>query len=116
MWDLPIHPSSEPSVLADTPPRVYPLRGSASSLAHRLVSSSDTICNSPSSPLADIVFFGLPLKVFKTLERGFHTLIKNVRSPPQPTWDLTKNMSPFNNILIAIDIKLHQKEITSKDQ
>ena len=37
-------------------------------------------CNSPSPPLADIVLFGRSFKVFKTrlLERGFHTLIKNV--------------------------------------
>ena len=56
-----------------------PLRGSASSLAHCLVSGSDTIYNSQSPLLADIVFFGLSLKVFKTslLGRGFHTLIKN---------------------------------------
>ena len=39
-----------------------PLRGPASSLAHRLVSGSNIICNSP-SPL---------------LVRGFHTLIKNI--------------------------------------
>ena len=35
-------------------------------------------CNGSSPPLANIIFFGLPLKVFKTrlVERGFHTLIK----------------------------------------
>ena len=40
----------------------------------------DRNCNSPSPPLADIVLFELPLKVFKThlLGRGFHTFIKNV--------------------------------------
>ena len=57
-----------------------PLRGSASSLGHRSVSGSDTICNSLSPPLADIVFFEFSLKVFKTclLGRGFHTLVKNI--------------------------------------
>ena len=54
---------------------------SATSLAHRLVSGSGTICNNSIPPLADIVLFGgLSLKVFKTpmLGRGFHTLIENV--------------------------------------
>ena len=79
MWDPPIHPPLDPSVLAGTPPCVHPLRGSTSSLAHRPMSGSCTICNSLSPPLADIVLFGLPLKVFKTclLGRGFHTLIKS---------------------------------------
>ena len=36
-----------------------PLWETASSLAHRPVSGSDTICNDPSPPPADIVFFGL---------------------------------------------------------
>ena len=104
MWDLTIHPlqgpaslltlvpfsnrcgtppnppPSGPSILTGTPPRVYPLRGTTSSLSHRSVSGSDTICNGPSLPLADIVIFRLPLKVFKMrlLRRGFHTLIKGV--------------------------------------
>ena len=78
---LPNPPPSRPSVLAGTLPHVHPLRGSASSLAYCPVSGSDTICNNP--PLADIVLFGLPLKVFKTrlLGRGFHTLIKGVLLP-----------------------------------
>ena len=49
------------------------------------VSSSDTICNSPSPPLVDIVLFGLSLSDFPSrffkmhlLGRGFHTLIKNI--------------------------------------
>ena len=67
-----------------------PLRGSVSSLAHRPVSGSDTICNSPSPPLVNIVFFGLSLSGFLSkflkcicylLGRGFHTLIKNVSFP-----------------------------------
>ena len=55
-------------------------------LAYHTVSSSDTICNAPSPPLADIVLFGLSLssfpsrffKIFKTrlIGRGFHTLYK----------------------------------------
>ena len=38
------------------------LRGPASSLAHRPVFGSDTICNSPSIPQTDIVRFG-PLRI-----------------------------------------------------
>ena len=41
-----------------------PLRSSTSSLAHRIVSGSDTICNIPNSPLADIVLFELFLSGF----------------------------------------------------
>ena len=71
MWDLTIHPPRH-SVLADTPSllqsiwdiTVHPLRGSASLLAHRSVFDSDTICNNPSSPLADSVLFGLSLSRF----------------------------------------------------
>ena len=57
-----------------------PLQGSTSSLVHCPVSGSDTICNGPSPPVADIILFGLSLKVFKMriLGSGFHTLIKNV--------------------------------------
>ena len=64
IWDLTIHPLSGPT----------------STLTHRPVSSSDTICNSLISLPADIVLFRLPLKVFKTclLRRGFHALIKGV--------------------------------------
>ena len=40
------------------------LRGTARRLAHRPVSGSDTICNDPDPPLADIVFFGLSLSSF----------------------------------------------------
>ena len=62
MWDPPISSPSGPNVLAGTPPRVH--RGSASSLAHRLMSDSDPICNSPSPSLADIVFSGFSLSGF----------------------------------------------------
>ena len=48
MWDLLIHPR----------------RGLASSLAHRPVSGSDTIYNSSSPPLVDIVLFGFFLSGF----------------------------------------------------
>ena len=108
MWDFTIHLPSGPNVLVGTrsllqsmwdPTKFTLLRGqhpwhiaschllwgSASSLAHRLVFDSDSICNGPSPPLADIVLFGLfpfgfPLKVIKTclLGRDFHTLIKGV--------------------------------------
>ena len=107
-WDLTIHSLSGPSVLAGTcsllqlmwnPPThslwgpssllahrlvSTPLQGSASSLTHRSVSGSDTICNKPKSTASKYyplwAFpFGLLLKVFKMrlLGRGFRTLIKN---------------------------------------
>ena len=41
-----------------------PLRSLASSLAHRLVPDSNTICNSPSPPLVDIVLFEFSLLGF----------------------------------------------------
>ena len=72
------------SVLTGTLPNIHPLQGLAPLLAHHLVSGSDTICNSSSPLLADIVFFGLSLsglpQGFKTrlLGGGFHTLIKNI--------------------------------------
>ena len=83
MWDHSIHPLSRSSVLAGTSPHVHPLRGSTSLLAHRPVPDSDTICNSPSLPLEDIVlldfFFQASSQGFKMhlIGRGFHTLIKN---------------------------------------
>ena len=67
-----------------------PFWGPASLLAHRPMSSSDTICNSPSLPLAYIVYLGFPFRAssqgFKTypLGRGFYTLIKNVLFPSSP--------------------------------
>ena len=67
MWDLTIYPSSGPSVLS----------GPTSLMTRRPVSGSDTICNGPSPPLADIVLFGLFLSSLRLLWRGFHTLIKN---------------------------------------
>ena len=66
-------PPSRPNVLASTPPRVYPLWGTTSSLAHRLVSASDTICNGSDPLLAVIVLFGLSLSGFTSrfLKRVF---------------------------------------------
>ena len=79
-------PPSRPSVLAGTLPRVHPLQGSTSSLAHCPVPSSDTICNGPSPtsryyPLWTFPFV-LSLKVSTPLQMVFVLL-------PQPTWDLT---------------------------
>ena len=67
-WDLTIYSSSAPNVLAGTPPSRPNILG------------SDTICNSQSPPLGDIVFFRLSLNISKTriLWRDFHTLINNV--------------------------------------
>ncbi|KAG7020717.1 WD repeat-containing protein DWA2, partial [Cucurbita argyrosperma subsp. argyrosperma] len=54
-------PPSESNILTGTPSCVYPLRGIVSSLAHCPMSISDTICDGPNPPLADIVLFGLSL-------------------------------------------------------
>ena len=95
-WDPPNPPPLSPNVLAGTPPRVHPLRGSTSSLAHRPMSSSDTI-----TPFADIVLFefslsDFPSRFFKTrlLGRGFHTLINNA-SFSSPTDVGSHNPPPF---------------------
>ena len=68
-----------------------PLGGPTSSLVHRPVSGSDTICNSPNPPLEDIcplcpVTYHRQPHGFKThlLGRCFHTLIKNVSFNPTP--------------------------------
>ena len=57
-------PPLGPNVLTGTPPRVNPLRGTARRLAHRPMSGSNTICNDPNPPLANIVLFGLSLSGF----------------------------------------------------
>ena len=80
-----------------TSPSVYSLWGTARRLAHRLVSGSDTIFNTPNSPLADIVLFGFSLfgypQGFKTrLGEGFHTLINRGLFPSQSMWDITLNI------------------------
>ena len=85
---------TRPKVLAGTPPRVHPIQGSISSLTHRSMSGSNTICNSSSPPLVDIVLGKLFLKVFKThlvLGRDFHTLIKKVSFSFPTNVDLTLN-------------------------
>ena len=51
------NPSLGPRVLTGTPSHVYPLRGTASSLAHNPMSGSDTICNGLGLLLVDIVSF-----------------------------------------------------------
>ena len=89
-----IHPPLRPNVLVDTPPRVHLLQSSAFSLAHRPVSSFDTICNNPSSPLANIVRFG-PLRTAISLVVLKHVCISThlqemFCSPLQPMRDLTK--------------------------
>ena len=111
MWDLTIHPSSGPSVLADTrsllqsmwDSSIHPPSGPASLLAHRLMSTpfrAQPPCwhivrclaliqfewsKSTASRYCPLLVFssGLPLKVFKTrlLRRGFHTLIKDTPFP-----------------------------------
>ena len=87
MWDLTIHPSSGPNILACTRSPLQSMSfpslvdvGVTSLLAHYPVSGFNTICNSSSPSLANIVLFRLSLKIFKMclLERGFCTLIKNV--------------------------------------
>ena len=91
MWDLNIHPLRGPasslalvpfcnrygtllppkSILFWGPTSLHahrlvstPFRGSASSLEHCPVSSSDTICNGSSSPLPYIIIFGISLSDF----------------------------------------------------
>ena len=84
-----------PSVLASTLPRVHPLRGSASLLAHRRpVSSSDTIYNCPNSRLVNIVFFELsrPNFLSRFLKRVYYKVshpYKKYSVLPQFTWYLT---------------------------
>ena len=116
MWDITIYPPSGPSVLAGTlsflpsmsdRPPIHPLWGPASLLAHYIVftppppfwgtarrlahhpvSDSDTICNGPDPPLADIVLFGLPLKALKRVY-SFHTLINGGLFSSPTKWDIT---------------------------
>ena len=81
-------PSLGHSVLTGTPPRVYPLRGTARKLAHRPVFGSNTICNTPDLPLADIVLLGFPFRAspqgfkMRLLGEGFHTINGGLFSSP----------------------------------
>ena len=83
----------------------YPLpQGPTSSLAHRPVSCSDTICNDPFPPLTNIVCFSpimyrRPLHGFETclLGRNFHTHIRNVSFSSSTEVHLTLNF--FNRFL-----------------
>ena len=114
-WDPPIHSPLWPSIFADTLPGVHPLWGSTSSLVHRPVSGLDTIRNSPSSPLVDIVLFGLSLSSFpnaSTRER-FHTFIKNrtFRSPLQPTWNLTATLMIYTDLYLFVIICQKTKKL-----
>jgi len=52
-----IPPLRGPVFLLATSLRVYPSSGIASSLAHSSELGSDTICNAPAPPLADVLFF-----------------------------------------------------------
>ena len=110
MWDLTIQHPSGPSVLTKTQPDVHPLLGSASSLTHCSVSSSDTFCKTPSLPLADIVLFGLSLSSFSSrfLKRVCYgevstPFIKNV-SFSSPT-DVESHSNRVNFSFMSIDHK-----------
>ena len=62
MWDRSqIHLLLGPASLLARRLVSTPLRGTARRLTHRPVSGSNTICNDPDPPLADIVLFGLSL-------------------------------------------------------
>ena len=85
-WDRPqIYPSLGASVLTGTLLRVYPIRGTARRLTHRLTSDSNTICNDPDPLLADIVIF----EFFSGFPQGFKTRLLGGRFPhpffPFPT-------------------------------
>ena len=71
------------------------LRGPTSSVTHRLLPSSDIICNSLTPLLVDIVYFG-PLHIVVSLTRGFHTLIKKV-SFSSPT-DVGSNIDILDQV------------------
>ena len=81
--------------------------GPASLLAHRPVSGSDTISNDLSPPLAYIILFGLslpslPSRFLKCICYGeVSTLLQGMlRSPLQPTWDLTIHL-PWESSIFA---------------
>lgn len=88
--------------------------GPASLLAHRSVSGSDAICNSLSSPLAGIIYFG-PLRIAVSLtvlkcvcERCFHITLRNVSFSfstdvrSHSPWELLKNLWEYLNRRIRI--------------
>ena len=70
------------------------------------------MCICPNPPLADIVLFRLPLKVFKTrlLGRGFHTLIKNV-SFSSPADVRSQSNDRVNTKMDKIARNLNMKDI-----
>ena len=76
-----------------------PFRDPTSSLIYRSVSGSDTICNNPSLPLADIVHFNplhiaVNFTVLKRIRRGFHTFMNvSFLSPTNvESYNLTSNL------------------------
>ena len=88
--------------------------GLVSSLTHYSMSGSDTICNSLSSPLVDIVrFTSLHIVVSLMVLRGFHTLIRNALFST-PTNVGSHNPPPFeaqcprwHSFLTPIDVGSH---------
>ncbi|KAG7013676.1 hypothetical protein SDJN02_23843, partial [Cucurbita argyrosperma subsp. argyrosperma] len=56
-----------PSVLTGTPPHTYPIRGTARRLTHSPMSGTDTICNGPDPPLADIVAYLLTVMLVTSM-------------------------------------------------
>ena len=78
MGELTIHPPSAPSVLTSTPPHVYPLQGTASSLAHHPVFALISFVT-VQAHYQQIVLFWLSHSNFPSkflLGRDFHTVIK----------------------------------------
>ena len=85
MWDPQSTPLRDPtSLLAH-----HLMSGSASSLAYQLEIGSDTIGNSSSPPLTNIVLFGLSLSDFPS------------RFSSQPMWDLTIHPPPRPSVLAS---------------
>jgi len=76
-----IHPPLGPASLLTHRLVSTLLQGTARRLAHRPMSGSNTICNGPNPPLADIVlfvffpFWAFPQGFKNTLGEGFYTLI-----------------------------------------
>ena len=121
MWDLAIHPTWWLDVSTECFIPLYnrgeisqsiPFRGSASLLAHHLMSGPNTICNSPGSPLVDIVCFG-PLRITISLtflqdvywERGFHTLTRNASFSSLTDVESHTHSLPSSNLCLLNKMK-----------
>ena len=113
IWNLPIHPLLGQRPRWDSFPSLInvgshnpPLRGPTCSLTHHPVSGSDTICNSPSPPLAYIVLFGFFLSGFPSrflLGRDFYTLIKNASfSSPTNMRSHMTFLKAYNNVCLLL--------------